>query len=341
VIFWAPIGAERRWPSCTTRPGTAPPDAAPPRAAACGWFRHRLGLDALAALLDAFDGAGIPVIPLKGPLLAEALWDDPGLRPFSDLDLLVHRVDVPRAVELLGTLGYRALEWGRPLAYELAYAWAACFVPSRTGAAAFPIDLHWGLVGFPAGVAPRAFDAREVWSRTVTEAWRARPVRQLGREDLLLYLALHLAIHHPLGGAGWLLDLALLIRRAGSALDWKSVVERARRWGVAGAVYFALRAVETRLAPGVPGSVFTQLRPYGPRGALLDRFGRRSDDGGRLDHMIPLLALDRVLDLARALAAVACPSPAWVRSRYATPTMLRGYRIHYGRSWKIFGRFVR
>ncbi len=328
----------RRWPSCTTRPGTAAPDAAPPRQAARGWFRHRLGLEALAALLDAFGGAAIPVIPLKGPLLAEALWDDPGLRPFTDLDLLVHRADVPRAVALLGTLGYRALEWDRPLAYELAHATAAVFVPAAPDPFAFPVDLHWDLVGFPAGARPRGLDVEEVWARAERAEAGGRPVLQLAREDLLLYLALHLAVHHPLTGAAWQPDVALLVRREGRGLDWERVVERARRWSVSGAVYLALRLVEERQAPGVPAAVLARLRPRGPRGLLLDRLGR---GGWRPEHLVALLVLDRVGDLVRALLTAACPPPDWVRSRYGTRAALRGYRAHYGRVGKIVARLFR
>ena len=320
------------------RPGTATPDAEPLVAAARGWFRHLLGAGELRAWLAAFEGVAIPVIPLKGPLLAEALYDDPGLRPFTDLDLLVRTRDVPRAVGLLATRGYRALEHERPIAYELAHATAACFVPAGSATTSLPVDLHWGLVGFPAGATPRALDTEEVWTRAVTEERWGRPVLQLCREDLLLYLALHLAVHHPLDGLPWQRDVALLIRRDGRDLAWERVTERARRWGVAGAAYFALRLVEDRFAPGVPASVFARLRPRGPRGALLDRIGRSSGKRGGVDHLVDLLLLDRIWDLTRALAALACPSPAWVKSRYATPSPLRGYLVHYGRIGRILSR---
>ena len=314
------------------------PEAAPPREAARGWFRHRLGAEELRAWLTAFERAAIPVIPLKGPLLAEALYDDPGLRPFTDLDLLVRTRDVPRAVELLGTLGYRALEWERPLAYELAHATAACFVPAGPTTTSLPIDLHWGLVGFPAGATPRAFDAEEVWTRAVTEERWGRPILQLCREDLLLYLALHLAVHHPLDGLPWQLDLALLIRRGRRDFAWERVTERARRWHAAGAAYFALRLVEDRFTAGVPVSVLAGLRPRGLRGALLDGIGRRSGVNGGMDHLVDLLLLDRMPDLCRAVAAAVAPRPSWVRSRYATSSAFRGYLAHFVRIGKILSR---
>jgi hypothetical protein len=250
----------------------------------------------------------------------------------------VRRADVPRAVALLAALGYRALEWERPLAYELAAANAACFVPAAPDPVALPVDLHWDLVGFPAGARPRGLDVDEVWRRVEPgEAW-GRPVLRLGREDLLLYLALHLAVHHPLDGLAWQPDVALLVRRHGALLAWERVVERARRWSVSGAVYLALRLVEDRLAPGVPAAVLAALRPRGPRGALLDRIGRGRR--WRPEHLAALLVLDRSRDLARALATAAAPPPAWVRCRYGTRSALRGYRAHYGRIGTLFSRFL-
>ena len=53
---------------------------------------------------------GVRTAVLKGPLLAQALHGDPGLRPSDDIDLLVPPKDLERAVALLGRLG-----WGPPV----------------------------------------------------------------------------------------------------------------------------------------------------------------------------------------------------------------------------------
>jgi hypothetical protein len=303
--------------------------------------QHLLGVAALRALLDAFEGASVPVIPLKGPALGEALYAEPGLRPFTDLDLLVRRADVPRAVELLATLGYRPLEYERPLAYDLAYATAACFVPADPQPGRFPIDLHWNLVSFVAGNTPATLDAEELWPRAVVDARWGRPVLALGREDLLLYLALHLAVHHPLEGLAWQLDLALLLRRQGTGIDWDEVVARASRWCLRSAVYFALKRVEDRFAAGVPAPVLSRLRPRGPRGAWLDRLARLDEPRAWLDHLIAILLMDRPSDLVLALAAGALPRPAWVRLRFPSASTARSYAIHYRRLAAVGARTTR
>lgn|GEM_PF-5580862 len=51
--------------------------------------------------------ADLPLIPFKGPVLAERYYPDPTLRPMNDLDLLLPQEHFPRCIEILGTLGYR------------------------------------------------------------------------------------------------------------------------------------------------------------------------------------------------------------------------------------------
>jgi len=279
------------------------------------------------------------VIPLKGPALAEALYPDPGLRPFTDLDLLVRREDAARAVALLGERGYRHLGWQRSLAYEVAHAPAACFVADGR---ALPVDLDLGLVGFPAGARPLAPGAQaEVWERAVaTERW-GRRVLELALEDLVLYLALHLAVHHPLAGLVWRLDLALLLRRHAARLDWEALLARAARWRARGALYFALRTAAAELGAGAPPAVLARLRPRGARGALLDRFACRRDARGRGDHLLALLVMDRWRDATGALAAGVVPPAAWARSRYGGRTTAGAYLRHYARLGAVLARTAR
>src|SRR5579863_3082612 len=68
---------------------------------------HKMGLTAeLIALTNAFKAAEIPVLPHKGPLLAQAAYGDLALREFTDLDLLIHAADLPRAIAMLADHGY-------------------------------------------------------------------------------------------------------------------------------------------------------------------------------------------------------------------------------------------
>ena len=60
----------------------------------------------LERILDLFAKAQIEVVVLKGPALVHLVYHDPGLRPISDLDLLVADGTAVRAQRLLGEIGF-------------------------------------------------------------------------------------------------------------------------------------------------------------------------------------------------------------------------------------------
>ena len=69
-----------------------------------GGFLQLVTLRAIAMLADA----GIRSIALKGPLMAEAIYGDPGRRPSTDIDLLVPAKQLGSAVEVIRQLSYEA-----------------------------------------------------------------------------------------------------------------------------------------------------------------------------------------------------------------------------------------
>lgn len=307
-----------------------------------GRRQHLLGVEQLCRVLSAFEREGLPVLTLKGPALAETLYRDPGLRPFTDLDLLVRPAAAPRAISLLSALGYRHLDAGHSLPYELAWRHAAPFVGPEDRPDRLPIDLHWGLLDSP-GIAPAPpIDHGEIWERAVkVDAWD-QPARGLCPEDLLIYLAVHWALHHAFSGLIWGLDLALLLRRFGGGLDWEGVAERARRWRVRGALFVALSETQARFAVAPPPGFLAGLGRLGPRRALLGWLSRRGGERvERLDYLVPVLLMDRGSDLLRALRSSALPPATWARFRYGTESLLGAYLAHYARIGKVCLRTLR
>ncbi|MEJ2068649.1 MAG: nucleotidyltransferase family protein [Deltaproteobacteria bacterium] len=60
----------------------------------------------LERILTALDEAGIAVIVLKGAALAATVYEDIGLRPMGDLDLLVREEEFQEALDVLLSIGY-------------------------------------------------------------------------------------------------------------------------------------------------------------------------------------------------------------------------------------------
>jgi Uncharacterised nucleotidyltransferase len=83
--------------------------------------------------------AGIRSAPLKGPLMGEAIYGDPGRRLSGDIDLLVAPEQLRAAVEVVRELGYEAPtdyvhESGLPLLH---------FVLVHERGELPPVELHW------------------------------------------------------------------------------------------------------------------------------------------------------------------------------------------------------
>ncbi|HEX9898713.1 MAG TPA: nucleotidyltransferase family protein [Candidatus Methylomirabilis sp.] len=299
--------------------------------------QYLLGIQQLTRVLSAFEREGVPVIPLRGPALAELLYRDPALRSFTDLDLLVHEGNLPRALSLLSGLGYRHMEAGLPLSLELTWRHAASFVPEAPEE--IPIDLHWGMVDYP-GLAPAAaITQQDLWDRAVRVEGPYGVRWEFCPEDLLISLALHWAVHHALSGLIWQLDLALLILRYGDTLDWDAVIERAGRWRIRGPVFFALREVRDCLEAAVPAWVLDRLRPVGLRPTLFDWLHQRGEEyRERLDYLVPFLVMDRGSDMLRALASAVVPPASWLRCRYGKASVLGAYMAHCARIGRVCAR---
>lgn len=288
----------------------------------------------LAGLLRHFRVAGLPVIPLKGPVLGETLYPHPALRPSSDLDLLIRRETLLSADGFLQSLGYRRVADAHSWDFDIAYDRATLY----EGAAGVRVDLHWGLVSDPRF----SWNEREgltVWDRAIRIRVAGEETLGLCPEDLLLHLAVHLAVHHGLAGLLWYWDLFLIIDRWGDTLDWKEVVERASRWRVRAALYFALLGLDICFGASAPSWVMARVKPRGPRAAAIAWLlrHREAQRRVRLEHVIALLLVDRGRDLVPALRHALCPRPAWVRARYAGAgrSLLAQYLAHYRRAGEV------
>ncbi len=209
----------------------------------------------LAALLDALTAQAIDVIVLKGAFLAQAVYEDAALRPMSDADLLVRHSDLERAARAMRALGWRqspALpEGGHQLpTFELA---------------GVQIDLHWSIED---DAAPFAIDVAGLWQRAVPARVGRAQALALSAEDLLLHLCLHTAYNHGWlqfdGGLRQLADIAAVVKRYESTLDWSVLAVRAQAWQASRCVWLGLVTARDLLRAGVHDAVLDRLAPSQP-----------------------------------------------------------------------------
>ncbi len=259
-------------------------------------FAERLG-----ELLAAFRAAGVAAAVLKGMALAEALYENPALRPMDDVDVLVRQDDVGRARAALEALGYAA---PASFAHEVRHRAASMFTRAEHGAPPARVDVHWALVDAKSSpVAGRWADG--VWERAGQAALGGERMPVLDPTDALLHACVHLTVNHGLAGLLWRLDVALMGRRWAGRLDWDRAVAACTAGRLTGVVSAALHCVEATLGPTVPGKTLDRLRPRAVRGRglerwLLPRFAALRSIPYQ-DYVVPLLAIDRARDVAALL----------------------------------------
>ena len=108
----------------------------------------------LSRILKALESCGIAAYPFKGPALSVMLYGDPARRQSKDLDILIPKEKLRRAMKVLDTLGYEAqnaLEGPRLAAHRRTEYETAFF--RRDGK--LTVELQWAVVPGYLRVRPR------------------------------------------------------------------------------------------------------------------------------------------------------------------------------------------
>jgi hypothetical protein len=184
------------------------------------WFTAEL-----ARVMQYFDRRQLRAVPYKGPVLAQSLYGDLGLRSFSDLDFLIAPADFERAKQTLAEIGYRpAAEL--PRAVEQLWLRTG-YERSFDGAAGkYLVELQWALLPHFYSVDLCAEDLLARAGRTVVGGCE---VPCLSPEDSLLVLCLH-AAKHLWARLIWLSDIAETLRT--QTIDYSLAFSRARALGI-------------------------------------------------------------------------------------------------------------
>lgn len=208
----------------------------------------------LGQVLGALAGAGVPAVVVKGAALA-ALFPDPALRVYGDLDILVPQAQLDQAEAVLDGLGYRAMfdrEWSLAHHHHLP--------PMEDAEGRLAVELHWRLDD--PGRAGR-LPAGELWSRVAAWSVGGQQALRLEQVDAALHVCRHVVVQNRArGGLRALADLAQAMGGWGPG-EWEALVRRAGEYGLRSVVYLMLVLVEQALGRAAPPQVLAALCPPG------------------------------------------------------------------------------
>ena len=218
----------------------------------------------LGSIKQAFDG--LPWLTFKGLVLSMNHHPVPGLRTFTDIDVLIDPGTLREACERLRAAGWRLLDYDDMLSRDRPPGEMHWLSPLG-----LQLDLHWSMIN--SAVRRDLFDipTAELLSRRVTATVGLTSVPTLSTEDTLVHICLHAAQD----GASRLSQLVDAHWVAQSVTNWEPVTERAHQWRASAQVWLVLHRAQAALDTPLPEGLSDSLAISAPlRGMLsaVDRF---------------------------------------------------------------------
>jgi hypothetical protein len=234
-------------------------------------------------ILRLFQSQDIPAIPYKGPVLAAQAYGDIALREFEDLDIILRQSDVPKAHQIVVSLGYKPkFDW------ILSPGATASLVPGEYNYRDEPrramVELHTeitlrhfpvkpDLAAFLRNLAPVRLSDREIPTFTA--------------EDLLPMLCIHGAKDFW-ERLSWIADVSELVQ-SHPALDWDRVLRFAQPLHATRMLNLGLALAERVLDASLPAEIRARVQADRAAGQvaaevhqrLLSRPFRTLDAAGR------------------------------------------------------------
>src|SRR5215203_4114119 len=174
----------------------------------------------LCRLIGLFADSGIDAIPYKGPVLGVFAYGNVALRRFVDLDVIVNKVDVLKARDILLAQGYTPSKSLSLSQQELLLRTQHNMQFSRDNHRLI-VELHWEVASH---LFASSVSGDELWRNLITIDINGAQLKSLAAEDLLFSLCVH-GSRHLWERLGWICDVAELISR--HSLNWPALLERA------------------------------------------------------------------------------------------------------------------
>ncbi|WP_338470951.1 nucleotidyltransferase family protein [Niallia sp. XMNu-256] len=165
----------------------------------------------------------IPLLFLKGPVIAAHLYGDLSLRTSKDLDILIQIKHIERVEEILIDLGYEKEPVLSVLPFVLNdWKWGKHHIVYYHPQKQMMLEIHWRLEPFPS----KEPSFNELWERKRVSVITNEPVYFLGEEDLFTYLVSHGA-RHGWFRLRWLLDIDKMLRKG---LDIEKSIQQLKQY---------------------------------------------------------------------------------------------------------------
>lgn len=222
----------------------------------------------LRRILTTLHEHGIRATVLKGPYVA-ASYENPELRTFIDLDLLVPAPSLETTLDVLAAdPAIQTIPPKTPKADKRD-------VPLHdSSGAVFNLDLHWDLFSYTQLLGCADGGTAWAWEHSTFDADHPLgPLWHLPPGPLICFLAAHALLDHRFR----LILFRDLVELAHAGVDWNAVVDFATQFHLRSTTYVSLLIAKRLVRASIPESVLERLRPRGPLMKLIEFLLPRTD----------------------------------------------------------------
>ena len=228
------------------------------------WSQNQFRLSRVGSVIEQLNQAGIPNMLLKGSALTLLYYEDVGLRPMKDVDVLVPRGRAKQTMQLLKDRGWKS-RYFSPEAL-IPFEQATEFVDAGNQ----NLDLHWRLMW----EGRQGLDDDEFWEDSIAVELNHIPTRSLNAADQLLHVCIHGAKWNDTPSLRWIADAMMIIRSPKLKVDWSRLVRQANERQLTLPLRETLSYLHKHLNAAVPFEVLTELE--GMRTTPVERWSYRA-----------------------------------------------------------------
>jgi len=182
------------------------------------WCQNQVNFAKMATLLQTFNQAGIETLMLKGAPLVIKYYQNHGVRPMNDLDVLVPYEKIMAAIQVLEKAGYHAKTARIFNENYFKYVHGAAFEKVKDDR----IDIHAHVLHS----ACQEDADRRFWQLAVN-------IKLAGTDTLALnptHQLFHVCIHGSVDALRWVTDAMTIMDTHADSIDWDEMLKSAQRF---------------------------------------------------------------------------------------------------------------
>ncbi len=215
------------------------------------WYNNQLLFHKILAVLHSFHQAGIQTMLLKGAVLVLDYYQDYGIRPMDDFDVLVRTADAPATISLLKTMGWITPEIIKP--ETLISRMHAISFKNESGQ---NLDLHWHVL---AECLHENADY-DFWTGAISLQLGDVSTYALNPTDQLLHACIHGARWNLLPPIRWVADAMTIINSSQAEIDWERLLTQAEQRRLVLRLKETLTILRELLDAPIPLSILQRLQ---------------------------------------------------------------------------------